>query len=155
MIDVNPRIDPASRLIRTSPRMVYGAFSDPNAMELWLPPDGMIGRMIHFNFQEGGSYRMRLVFPELEQSLGKTSEDADEFEVRFIKLEDACRIEQEVTFESEDPSYSGVMRMVWTLSPQNGGTLVTIQAENVPVGIRQEDHAAGLNSSLEKLAKLV
>lgn len=32
------------------------------------------------------------------------------------------------------------------------GTLVTIRAEDVPPGIRPEDHADGMNSSLDKLA---
>jgi hypothetical protein len=41
------------------------------------------------------------------------------------------------------------------VQPQDEGTLVRIRAENVPEGIRPEDHDAGLNSSLEKLARLV
>jgi uncharacterized protein YndB with AHSA1/START domain len=124
-------------------------------MERWLPPDNMTGKMLHFDFREGGSYRMRLTYAEPEQGRGKTSEDSDEVEVRLTKLEDGRRIEQEVTFESEDPSFSGVMRMIWTFQSQDEGTLVTIRAENVPEGIRPEDHDAGLNSSLKKLAGFV
>ena len=152
---MSPRVDSASRLISASPQAVYRAFSEPGAIQRWLPPVGMIGKMLHFDFREGGSYRMRLTYAEPEQGRGKTSEDSDEVEVRLTKLEDGRRIEQEVTFESEDPSFSGVMRMVWTFQPQDEGTLVTIRAENVPEGIRPEDHDAGLNSSLEKLAGLV
>jgi len=124
-------------------------------MERWLPPRNMTGKMLHFDFREGGSYRMRLTYAEPEPGQGKTSEDSDEVEVRLTKLEDGRRIEQEVTFESEDPSFSGVMRMIWTFQPQDEGTLVTIRAENVPEGIRREDHNAGLNSSLKKLAGFV
>jgi uncharacterized protein YndB with AHSA1/START domain len=142
-------------VISASAEAVYRAFAEPGAMERWLPPDNMRGKMLHFDFREGGSYRMRLTYEEPQQGRGKTSDNSDEVEVRLTKLEDGRRIEQEVTFESEDPSFSGVMRMIWTFQPQDEGTLVTIRAENVPEGIRPEDHDAGLNSSLEKLAALV
>lgn len=149
------RIDSASRLISASPKVVYRAFAKQGAMERWLPPSDMIGNMLHFDFREDGSYRMRLTYAELQRGRGKTSEDSDEVEVRLTKLEEARRIEQEINFDSEDPSFSGVMRMIWTFQPQNEGTLVTIRAENVPKGIRPEDHDAGLNSSLENLARFV
>jgi uncharacterized protein YndB with AHSA1/START domain len=116
------------------------------------PPSNMTGKMLHFDFREGGSYRMRLTYDEPQQGRGKTSEDSDQVEVRLTKLEDGRRIEQEVIFESEDPAFSGIMRMIWTFQSEGNGTLVTVRAENVPAGIRSEDHEAGLNSSLENLA---
>lgn len=149
------RIDSASRRISASPKAVYSAFSQPGAMERWLPPADMTGEMLHFDFREGGSYRMRLIFADANRGVGKTSEDFDEVEVRLTRLEAGRKIEQEIVFESEDPAYSGVMRMVWTLEAEGGGTRVTIRAGNVPEGIRAEDHHAGLKSSLEKLAALV
>jgi uncharacterized protein YndB with AHSA1/START domain len=121
-------------------------------MERWLPPRNMTGRMLHFDFREGGSYRMRLTYAEPQSAPGKTSDNTDEVEVRLTKLVDGQRIEQEVTFASEDPAFSGIMRMICTFQPDEGGTLVTVRAENVPEGIRREDHQAGLNSSLENLA---
>ena len=124
-------------------------------MECWLPPGNMTGRMLHFDFREGGSYRMRLTYDEPQQGRGKTAEDFDEAEVRITKLEPGRRIEQEINFKSEDPAFSGVMRMSWTFQPEDDGTLVTIRADNVPTGIRPEDHDAGLNSSLENLARFV
>jgi uncharacterized protein YndB with AHSA1/START domain len=152
---MTPRIDSATRLISAPPKAVYRAFAEPGAMERWLPPDNMTGTMLHFDFREGGSYRMRLTYAEPQQGRGKTSEDFDEVEVRLTKLEDGRKIEQEINFESEDPSFSGVMRMIWTFQPQNEGTLVTIRAEDVPEGIRPEDHDAGLKSSLENLSRFV
>lgn len=149
------RIDSASRLIQATPQAIYRAFAEPGAMERWLPPDGMTGAMLHFDFREGGSYRMRLRYAQSGQGRGKTSEDADEVAVRLTRLEEGRRIEQQVMFESEDPSFAGVMRMIWTFQPRDDGTLVTIRAEDVPEGIRPEDHEAGLISSLEKLAGFV
>lgn len=124
-------------------------------MERWLPPDGMSGEMHHFDFREGGSYRMVITYAVSSDARGKSSENTDEVYVRITKLENGRRIEQEVMFDSDDPAFSGVMRMIWTFQPQDSGTLVSIRAENIPDGIRPEDHAAGLTSSLEKLARLV
>lgn len=149
------RIDSTSRLISAPPEDVYRAFSEPGAMERWLPPGNMTGTMLHFDFREGGSYRMRLTYTESQQGRGKTSDDSDEVEVRLTRLEDGRTIEQEVTFESDDAAFSGVMRMTWTFQPEGTGTLVTVRAENVPDGIRPEDHQAGLSSSLQNLARFL
>lgn len=149
------RIDSASRRIAASPEAIYGAFAKADAVEQWLPPSNMTGKMLHFDFRSGGSYRMRLTYREPENALGKTSQGSDEVEVRLIRLEAGRRIEQEVTFESDDPAFAGLMRMGWSFKPENGATVVTVRAENVPRGIRSEDHEVGMNSSLENLAAFV
>lgn len=149
------RIDSASRRIAASPEVIYGAFAKAGAMEQWLPPNNMKSKMLHFDFRSGGSYRMRLTFRDAESGTGKTSQDSDEVEVRLIRLEEGKRIEQEVSFESDDPAFAGVMRMVWTFQPETRGTIVTVLAENVPRGIRSEEHEVGMNSSLENLAAFV
>lgn len=149
------RIDSASRFISASPVEIYRAFAEPGAMERWLPPGNMTGQMLHFDFREGGSYRMRLTYKEPQPAPGKTSRDTDEVEVRLRKLEVGKRIEQEVVFESDDPAFAGTMRMVWTFTPKDAGTLVSIRAENVPAGISPQDHEVGMNASLENLAAFV
>jgi uncharacterized protein YndB with AHSA1/START domain len=121
-------------------------------MEQWVAPNGMVASMLHFDFREGGSYRMRLTYKTLEDAQGKTSENTDEVEVRFLKLVDGRRIEQAITFESDDPEFAGVMRMTWLLESAENGTLVTIRAEDVPPEIRPEDHEIGMNSTLNNLA---
>ena len=74
---------------------------------------------------------------------------------RFLALEPGRRIVQTVEFESADPAFAGTMVMTWTLEPTPDGTEVTVSAANVPSGISAEDHAAGLASSLENLARFV
>lgn len=149
------RVDSATRLISAPPEAVYRAFAEPGAMERWIPPSNMRGEMLHFDFREGGSYRMRLTYTGPEQGRGKSSEDSDEMEVRLTKIEDGRRLEWEVTFESEDPAFSGIMRMIWTFQAEVVGTLVTVRAGNVPEGIGPEDHEAGMSSSLKNLARFV
>jgi hypothetical protein len=68
-----------------------------------------------FAFREGGAYRMRLQYNESQPTSGKTSEDANEVEVRFVKLIPGERIEQAVTFNSDNSAFSGDMRITWTL----------------------------------------
>ena len=152
---MTPRVDSASRMISASPMAVYRAFAEPGAIECWLPPGNMTGEMLHFDFREGGSYRMKLTYTGAQEGRGKTSENSDEVEVRLTMLEVGRKIKQEVNFESDDPAFSGVMRMIWAFDPEGQGTRVTIWAENVPEGIRPEDHSAGLNSSLANLAEFV
>jgi hypothetical protein len=57
-----------------------------------------------------------------------------------------------VEFESDDPAFAGTMKMTWSLAPVAEGTEVTVVCENVPNGIRKEDHDTGLRSTLENLA---
>lgn len=147
------RIDQASRIIRASPSRLYRAFEDPGAMETWLPPAGMTGDMERLEFREGGSYRLRLTYVDESTGSGKSSDDSDEVEARFVRLVTNRRIEQAVTFDSDDPRFSGEMRVIWTFTPVESGTEVSVRCENVPEGISPEDHAAGLSSTLENLAK--
>jgi hypothetical protein len=44
------------------------------------------------------------------------------------------------------------MIMTWEVTADPAGSRVSIVAEHVPDGISAEDHAAGLDSSLAKLA---
>lgn len=147
------RVDSASRVIRASPRTLYQAYMDPEALISWLPPEGMTGRIDAFEPSVGGTYRMTLTQDQPDPSApGKTSEDSDTVRGRFLELVPDERIVQQVEFESEDPAFAGLMTMTWTLTAVPGGTEVTVLCENVPEGIRQEDHEAGIRSTLENLA---
>jgi uncharacterized protein YndB with AHSA1/START domain len=150
------RIDSASRVILASPHIIYQAYMDPEALVSWLPPDGMQGRIDSFEPREGGTYRMALTYEQPDHSApGKTSEHSDIVGGRFLELVADERIVQLVEFESADPAFAGTMKMTWTLTAVPGGTEVAILCENVPEGIRQEDHAAGLKSTLANLAAFV
>jgi uncharacterized protein YndB with AHSA1/START domain len=95
---------------------------------------------------------VRLTYSEPQDAAGKTTEDSDDVEVRFVRLVPRERIEQAVTFDREDPAFSGGMRMVWILEPVHDGTPVTVRCEDVPPGIGPAEHQAGLTSTLGNLA---
>ena len=150
------RTDSASRIIRASPQTIYRAFLDPDAWMSWLPPKGMTARIDVFEPREGGTYRMTLTYDEVDHSApGKTAEHADVVRGQFLELVPDERIVQLVEFESDDPALAGGMMMTWSLAVVPEGTEVTINCENVPAGIRKEDHDAGLSSTLENLAAFV
>lgn len=146
------RTDTASRIVEAPPSAVYRAFIDPAALAAWLPPKGMHASIDAFDPRAGGAYRMTLRYEEPSGVHGKTSDDSDVVEGRFVELVPDERIVQAVTFESDDPAFAGEMTMRWLLDPVPEGTRVSIVCENVPAGISAEDHQTGLASTLENLA---
>ena len=147
------RTDSASRVIMASPRTIYRAFLDPEAVVSWRPPDGMKGRIYAFDPREGGIFRMSFAYTDTDHTVrGKTSEHADVFQGRFLELVPDERIVERVEFESDDPAFAGAMTITTTLAAVPGGTKVTILCENVPSGIRASDHQTGMTSTLKNLA---
>ena len=134
---------------------VYAALVDPEALTAWVPPGEMNGTIERFEPRPGGSYRMVLRYPDHSPGQGKTTSDTDVVEARFIDLVPNTRVVYSVDFVSDDPDYNEAMTMSWEVTDTDGGTLVKITADNVPDAISAQDHAAGLKSSLEKLADYV
>ena len=57
-----PRTDSASRVVAAPLDRVYAAFVDPDALAVWLPPQGMAARFERFDPRPGGSYRLAGIF---------------------------------------------------------------------------------------------
>lgn len=145
------RIDSGSRVIKAPPETIYRAFLDPAAVVSWRPPEGMTGQVHTFEPREGGTFRMSFGYTD-QAVRGKTSEHADIFTGRFLELVPDERIVELIEFESDDPAFAGEMKITTTLARVSDGTEVTISCENVPSGIRPEDHYEGIMSSLKNLA---
>ncbi|AIC93098.1 SRPBCC domain-containing protein [Shouchella lehensis] len=146
------RTDSASRIIVASPQTIYQSFLYPQALVSWLPPEGMSGHIDMFDPREGGTYRLTLTYEMDHSNPGKTSENTDVSQVKFLELVPNKRIVQSVKFHSDDQEFLGEMKQTWLLESISEGTKVTIICENVPEGIRKEDHDTGLRSTLENLA---
>ncbi len=147
-----PRTDTASLIIGAPVASVYHALVEPEALATWMPPGDMTGTIERFDLRPGGSFRMVLKYPDGAESEGKTTSDTDVVEARFARVISNQTVEYTVDFVSDDPAYAATMVMRWEVTAIDGGTLVTITADNVPDAIPEEDHAAGLSSSLAKLA---
>ncbi|RQW22687.1 ATPase [Bacillus sp. C1-1] len=146
------RTDSASRIIVASSQTIYQSFLHPEALVSWLPPEGMSGHIDMFDPREGGTYRLTLTYEMDHSNPGKTSENTDVSQVKFLELVPNKRIVQSVKFHSDDQEFLGEMKQTWLLESISEGTKVTIICENVPEGIRKEDHDTGLRSTLENLA---
>ena len=134
---------------------VFDALVDREALETWLPPGNMTGRFENFDPTPGGSYRLVLTYADAAASPGKSSADSDIVDVRFVDIVANERVVQAVDFVADAPEFAGTMRMTWTVQEDAGGTLVEIVADDVPDGISAADHAVGLASSLDNLARFV
>jgi uncharacterized protein YndB with AHSA1/START domain len=134
---------------------VFDALLGRSALEAWLPPDGMTARFERFDPTPGGSYRLILTYAHPATAGAKSSADSDIVEVRYVDVVDNDRVVQAVEFVSDDPAFAGTMTMTWSVRSVDGGTRVEITADDVPDGISVEDHAAGLASSLENLARFL
>lgn len=152
-VDVATRRDIASRSIDAPLDRVFDALVDRGALEAWLAPEGMSASFERFDPTPGGSYRLILTYAEPEGAGAKSSADSDIVEARFVDIVDNDRVVQAVDFESDDPAFAGTMTMTWTVHEADGGTVVTFIADEVPTGISAEDHAAGMTSSLDNLAR--
>lgn len=116
----------------------------------------MSGKVHEIDPTEGGGYVMSLYYENTTPAVaGKTRQREDRFRVVFEDLKPGKQVVQRVVFDTSDPGFAGAMKMTWTLSEAGETTIVSVACENVPAGIRPEDHAVGLNSSLENLALAV
>lgn len=145
----------ATRTILASPRAIYRAFLDPETVVSWRPPRGMTAKIFHFDPRPGGGYRIAFIYDDVGGGGGKSGGDADIFEGRFVELVPEEKIVEAVTFESEDPAFSGTMTVTTRLMSVRDGTKVTFVAEHVPPGISAADHKLGMESSLKNLANLL
>jgi uncharacterized protein YndB with AHSA1/START domain len=145
-----------STWIKAPPEALYRAFTDPEALAVWFAPGEMTGKVHHFDYRVDGGYQMSLYYPTSETTArGKTSDREDRYTARFVELTPPRRIVEAITFDSDDPAFSGEMVMEVTFEAEGGGTRVTIIFKDIPSGIRPEDNEAGTQLTLEKLARYV
>ena len=128
------------------------ALVDRAALETWLPPEGMTATFERFDPTPGGSYRLALTYADTADARGKSAAGTDIVEARYVDIVPNDRVVQAVDFVSDDPAFAGTMTMTWRVRAVDRATVVEIIADEVPDGISAEDHAAGLNSSLDNLA---
>jgi uncharacterized protein YndB with AHSA1/START domain len=150
-----PRTDRASRLMKAPVSRVFDSLVNRAALETWLPPGDMTGRFERFDPRPGGSYRLVLTYANPGMSQTKSTDESDIVDVRYLDIVPNDRVVQAVDFVSDVPEFAGTMLMTWLVEGESDGTRVEIIAENVPKGISAEDHAAGLASSLDNLARFV
>ncbi|ANH82096.1 ATPase [Niabella ginsenosidivorans] len=142
--------------IKAPAKQVYEAIMNPRALEQWMAPGNMRGKVHSFDGRAGGGYKMSLYYSSSGTTApGKTSSNEDRFHARFIELVPGKKIVQAIRFESDNPAFEDEMTMSITLTEQETSTLVSILFENIPEGILPEDNETGTASSLDKLAAYI
>lgn len=141
-----------SRIINATRDMVYKAFTEREALEFWLAPNGMTGKIYNFEPKIGGGYEMSLFYID-HKIEGKTSGNEDLFSAKFVELKPNERIVQTINFQSDKDEFSGGMMMDVLLEEvEHECTKVTVVFKNIPIGIEPKDNKTGTDQSLEKLA---
>jgi uncharacterized protein YndB with AHSA1/START domain len=133
------------RVLAAKPEKVYRAFTTPDAMARWLPPNGFTCTVHQMNPKIGGSYRMSFT----NFSTGKSHA----FGGTYLALAPDELIRYTDRFE--DPNLPGEMTTTVTLTPVSVGTEVVIVQESVPAAIPPEACYLGWQQSLNHLATLV
>ena len=155
-LPVASRRTEVSTFIKAPREVVYQAFLDPDAVAQWLAPDTMKGQVDIYEPHKGGRFRISLTYLDPSNSLvGKTSEDTDTSEGTFLEVVPNEKIIQTTEFKSNDPDFSGEMKITWSLADSGEGTEITVLMEGIPKGIRLDDNELGSQQSLRKLASFV
>ncbi len=144
-----------SKIIQATRQKIYNAFTDKNALEFWLAPNNMTGKIHDFDLKVGGGYNMSLFYID-SVTKGKTLGNEDRFSAKFIELKPYEKIVQTINFQSDKNEFADEMKMeVFLEEIENNSTKVTIVFKNIPTGIDPKDNEAGTEQSLEKLARYV
>ena len=133
------------RVLRTTPEKVYRAFTEPEAVAKWLPPDGFTCRVQHMEAKVGGTYRMSFT--------NFTTGHSHSFGGKYLELVPGKRLRY--TDKFDDPNLPGEMITTVDLKKVSCGTEVSILQEGIPLVIPSEMCYLGWQDSLVLLAKLV
>jgi uncharacterized protein YndB with AHSA1/START domain len=133
------------RVMRTTPERLYRAFTDPEAMVKWLPPNGFTGKVHHMDPRVGGTYKM--LFTNF------TSGNSHSFGGQYLELVPHERLRWTDRFD--DPNMPGEMTVTVRLKKVSVGTEVNIVQEGLPDVIPPDACTLGWQESLGLLAKLV
>jgi uncharacterized protein YndB with AHSA1/START domain len=133
------------RVLRASPKVVYRAFLDADAMAKWLPPNGFTGRVHQLDAKIGGSYKMSFT----NFATGKS----ESFGGEYLDLVPNELIRH--TDQFDDKNLPGEMQTTIALKKVSVGTEVNILQEGVPEAIPAEACYLGWQQSLELLSRLV
>lgn len=152
---IEPKIHRATRVILATQRAIFRALIDPEAIVSWRPPKGMTARITAFDPKPGGTYTMELRYPPETASYAKSGDGVDRINGRFVELVADEKMVEEVRFDTSDPAFLGTMTITTALTPDRDGTRISIVAANVPPGISETDHRAGMESTLKNLANFL
>jgi uncharacterized protein YndB with AHSA1/START domain len=133
------------RVLKTKPEKIYRAFTDPDAMAKWLPPDGFTGKVHHLDAKVGGGFKMSFT--------NFTTGQSHSFGGEYKELVPHTRLRYTDVFD--DPNLPGEIMVTVTLAEAPTGTELNITQEGLPDAIPLSACYLGWQESLANLASLV
>jgi uncharacterized protein YndB with AHSA1/START domain len=143
-----------SRHVNAPRADVYHALLDARAVAAWMVPSGMTSHVHLFDAQEGGTFRISLIYDE-PTGTGKTTAHTDTYHGQFVKLVPNEQVVEVMEFETADATMQGKMTVTFTLTDAQGGTELLAVHDNLPPGLSPKDNETGWRISLDKLAAYV
>jgi uncharacterized protein YndB with AHSA1/START domain len=133
------------RVLTARPEKVYRAFTEPDAMVQWIPPNGFTAKVQHMDVRIGGTFKMSFTNFTSGTTIG--------FGGDYLELIPNKRLRYTDIFD--DPNLPGTILVTVDLKQVSVGTEVSITQEGIPDVIPLEACYLGWQESLRKLAKLV
>jgi uncharacterized protein YndB with AHSA1/START domain len=133
------------KIIKASPEKVYSAFTEPNALQFWLPPYGFLCVVHKLDTFVGGAYKMTFI----NFGTGK----AHSFGGEYLEIEPPKTLKYNDRFD--DPNLPGEMITTVTFNKVTTGTELKVVQEGIPSAIPLDMCYLGWQDSLDKLTKLV
>ena len=133
------------RVLRCPPERLYRAFTTPEAIAKWLPPNGFTCRVHQMDVKVGGLFKMSFI--------NFTSGNAHSFGGRYLELAAGEKVRYTDVFD--DPNLPGEMITTVTMKAVSCGTDLHVVQEGIPEMIPPEQCYLGWQESLVLLAKLV
>jgi uncharacterized protein YndB with AHSA1/START domain len=133
------------RVLACPPDKVYRAFTTPDAMARWLPPNGFTGQVQAMDVRVGGRFKMSFTNFTTGTRIG--------FGGEYLELVPGQRLRYTDVFD--DASLPGVMDVTVTLRAVAVGTELTVVQAGIPDVVPLEACYLGWQESLRNLARLV
>ena len=133
------------RVLRTKPERLFRAFTDPDAMAKWLPPNGFTGKVHEMDVKVGGRYRMSFT--------NFSTGNSHAFGGEFLEIVENERLKY--TDKFEDANLPGEMVTTVNIKQVSVGTELQIEQTGIPEMIPAEACYLGWQESLALLAMLV
>lgn len=133
------------RVIRTTPKKLYRAFLEADALTKWMPPFGFTAKVHHLDAKVGGTFRMSFT------NFGTGSSNS--FGGTYLELVPHERLRY--TDKFDDPNLPGEITVTVAMKKVLVGTDLHIEQAGVPAVIPAEMCYLGWQDSLLQLAQLV
>jgi uncharacterized protein YndB with AHSA1/START domain len=133
------------RVLAAPPEKVWRAFTTPEALARWLPPNGFTGTVHSLEARVGGRHRMSFT--------NFTTGHSHSFGGEYRELVPNEKLRYTDVFD--DPNLPGEMDVTVTLKAVSVGTEMHIVQAGIPDVIPLEACYLGWQESLRNLARLV